>query len=256
MWKKSLARLIRIVTGTFGAAKDEVFSLDHNLTRFEKFVHFWVLACRSYVRNRCPVRAAALAYTTLLALIPMLAVAMSVSSIFLKEKGEDQIGNFIEQFITYVVPDDLGSNAMDIDIEWELGEPVEIPPQPVPNVVMPDETVDTNAPAIDPASLATDARVVAVKQRAAAQIRHFIQNTYTGTLGTIGVIFLLSTAILMLVRIEDTFNDIWGVTQGRTWLARVGIYWTAMSLGPLLLVGALGLASDCSTSPYGSFSTS
>jgi membrane protein len=239
MSKKSLARLIRIVTGTFGAAKNEIFSLDHNLTRFEKFVHFWMLACRSYVRNRCPVRAAALSYTTLLALIPTLAVAMSVSSIFLKSQGEDQIGNFIEEFIGHIVPEDLGSNAMDIDVEWELAEPVEIGPQPVPNVV----TLDTNAPAVDAASLATDARVVAVKQRAAAQIRHFIQNTYTGTLGTVGAIFLICTAILMLVRIEDTFNDIWGVTQGRTWLARVGIYWTTMSLGPLLLMGALGIAS-------------
>src|SRR6266581_4532047 len=98
MSKKSFARLIRIVTGTFGAAKDDGLSLDDSLTRLEKFVHFWVLVWRSFVRNRCPVRASALSFTTLLALIPMLAVAMSVSSMFLKSAGEEQIETFIQRF--------------------------------------------------------------------------------------------------------------------------------------------------------------
>jgi len=31
------------VTGTFGAPRDETFSFEASLTRFEKFVHFWVL---------------------------------------------------------------------------------------------------------------------------------------------------------------------------------------------------------------------
>jgi membrane protein len=48
----------------------------------------------------------------------------------------------------------------------------------------------------------------------------------------------------MLANIEATFNDIWGVTQGRTWLSRITIYWATITLGPLLLAGALGLASS------------
>ena len=88
MSKKSFARLIRIVTGTFGTARDEASLFEAGLTRFEKFVHFWVLVTGSFVRNRCPVRASALSFTTLLALIPMLAVAMSVTSIFLKSEGK------------------------------------------------------------------------------------------------------------------------------------------------------------------------
>ncbi len=241
MSKKSLARLIRIVTGTFGTAKDELFSLDASLTRFEKFVHFWVLVWLSFVRNRCPIRASALSYTTLLALIPMLAVAMSVSSMFLKSQGEEQIGAFIEQFITHVVPDNLGeSNAPTVDLEWEFATP--ITPEDT-NAAAATTSPDTNAPLASAASLSTDARVIAAKQRAAAQIRHFIQNAYSGTLGTVGVLVLLWTAIVMLTRVEETFNDIWGVTRGRNWLSRVVLYWSTITLGPLLLVGAVGLAS-------------
>jgi len=35
-----------------------------HLSRIEKFAHFWILVVRSFARNRCPVRAAALAYVT------------------------------------------------------------------------------------------------------------------------------------------------------------------------------------------------
>src|SRR5712671_4199235 len=66
---------------------------------FKKFAHFCVLVGKSFVRNRCPVRASALAYTTLLALIPLLAVGLGVSTILLnssKEKTADLITKVVE----------------------------------------------------------------------------------------------------------------------------------------------------------------
>ena len=39
-------------------------------SNWQKFAHFWVLVWKSFTRNRCPVRASALAYVTVLALIP------------------------------------------------------------------------------------------------------------------------------------------------------------------------------------------
>ena len=49
-----------------------------DFSNWQKFAHFWVLVWKSFTRNRCPVRASALAYVTVLAIIPMLAVAMCV----------------------------------------------------------------------------------------------------------------------------------------------------------------------------------
>lgn len=240
MSKKSFTRLIRIVTDTFGSAREEISVLDASVTKFERFVHFWVLVVRSYVRNRCPVRAAALSYTTLLALIPMLAVGMSVSSLFLKTQGEEKIGAFIEEFIAYMVPDAPDVRVSEDAFDWESYAATLLQT----NGVATTETADTNAsPAVIASSLVRDVRVVAAKERAAAQIRQFIENTYSGTLGTVGVVILLSTVILMLTRVEDTFNDIWGVTRGRDWLARVTNYFTAIALGPTLLIAAIGLSS-------------
>src|SRR5947207_2499647 len=74
------------------------------LSKLYKFAHFCVMVWRSFVRNRCPVRASALAYATLLALIPMLAVVMSITSSFLKKEGEDRIDQFIVRIVATVTP--------------------------------------------------------------------------------------------------------------------------------------------------------
>src|SRR6266550_4104737 len=74
------------------------------LSRLEKFAHFWVLVWKSFTRNRCPARASALAYASLLALIPMLAVVVSVTSSVLKKEGEQRIDDFIVKFVSSVTP--------------------------------------------------------------------------------------------------------------------------------------------------------
>src|SRR5690242_14532627 len=97
MGNKRLLRLVKILTGVPADAETE-------FSRLERFAHFWVLVGRSFVRNRCPVRAAALSYATLLALIPLLAVAISVTSSLLKSQGEEKIYEAIDKFVSNVMP--------------------------------------------------------------------------------------------------------------------------------------------------------
>src|SRR5258705_1227892 len=75
-----------------------------DLPRLHKFAHFCLMVWRSFRRNRCPVRASALAYGSLLALIPMLAVAMSITSTFFKEEGEERIDQIIVELVSSVTP--------------------------------------------------------------------------------------------------------------------------------------------------------
>jgi membrane protein len=73
-------------------------------SRLHRFAHFWLLAFKSFARNRCPLRATALAYTTLLALVPLLALCVSISSSLLREKGETATRELIGQFVDAAVP--------------------------------------------------------------------------------------------------------------------------------------------------------
>src|SRR5208283_5810614 len=105
MAKRSLSRLVKILAGAQTGA-------EYEFNRLERFAHFWVLVGKSFVRNRCPTRAAALSYSTLLALIPMLVVAVSVTSSLLKTQGEDKIYGAIDKLVSHIVPPgSLDTNA-------------------------------------------------------------------------------------------------------------------------------------------------
>ncbi|MDB5408964.1 MAG: rane protein [Rhodospirillales bacterium] len=58
----------------------------------------------------------------------------------------------------------------------------------------------------------------------------------------VGVIALVITAILLLATIEEQLHSIWRVRIPRTWLYRVLVYWTVLTLGPLLIGVGLSLS--------------
>jgi len=79
-----------------------------------RLAHFWLLVGKSFMRNRCPVRASALAYTTLLALIPLLAVGVSITTSLLQKEGEAPIREMIEKLVANVAPSlDLEARGAD-----------------------------------------------------------------------------------------------------------------------------------------------
>jgi membrane protein len=58
-------------------------------------------------------------------------------------------------------------------------------------------------------------------------------------LSVAGFGFLFVTTFLLLVTIESTFNTIWEVAEPRRGLQRFLVYWSVMSLGPSMIVGAI-----------------
>ena len=99
------------------------------------------------------------------------------------------------------------------------------------------------APTNAPGALPADDRVVNAQHDAAMKIHEFIQNTQSGKLGVTGAILLMFVTFSLLSRIEETMNDIWGVTQGRNWVARIEHYWFAIGLVPTLLITGVLLAT-------------
>jgi membrane protein len=53
------------------------------------------------------------------------------------------------------------------------------------------------------------------------------------TLGLVGLAAMIYAAVAMMVTIEDCFNTIYRAPQGRSWLRRMPVYWTVLTVGPL-----------------------
>lgn len=166
----------------------------------------WLVG-QGFVANRCPVRAAALAYTTLLALVPLLVVVFALSKSFLKDTTSDLVPRLLDQTVALIAP----------QLEY------------LPT---------TTAPLPAEGQVVVSAKA---RQQAVEKIQTFIGNIEAGALGTIGTLALLFVAIRLLMTIEAAFNDIWGVEQGRTIWRKIVYYWTVLTLGPLLVIGAVAV---------------
>jgi membrane protein len=242
---KPVSRLQKFREEALALLDEKGFHAHERAGKLLRFVHFWVMVGRSFNRNRCPVRASALAYATLLALIPMLAVVVSITSSFLKKQGEDRIDQFISKVVASVTPPaETGTNSVIIS----TNTPAETPAASIarsPSSTNETRVSDAGESAGQGAlsALAQEDKAVAARKAVSRQINEFIQNTRSGALGLTGSVLLIFAAISMLTRIETTFNDIWGVARGRNWFIRIVLYWGVLSLAPILLVVALGLAT-------------
>jgi membrane protein len=224
MASKRYARIVKIISGAVADA-EEVFQLEG---RVERFAHFWALATRQFIRNRCLVRASALSYSTLLALIPLLVVALSVTSNRLDPQQEARLTSFVEHLVSSVAPSaTLPTNAVAVIINSNsvAGTATNLP-----------DTILTNGfAAVQP---------VDTQKELARNIHDLVRKAGSGTLGVTGFVFLVFTSLSLLRGIEETLNDIWGVTRGRSWLTQFMLYWTIITMGPLLLSIALALTGS------------
>lgn len=225
------------------------------LSRAQKLAHFVVFVWQSFVRNRCPARAAALSYATLLALIPLLAVVLGVTSSLLKREGEERIEQFVEKLVQSVTPPAViirqqqGNQPRIIGIpEFKLalsnsaaGGVSNLPIADSPLATGTNST-GTNAETGVSQVPSSEGEIVAARREIARRINEFIQNTRSGALGITGTAFLIFMAISLLNRVEMTINDIWGVARRRSWPVRIVQYWAIITLGPVVIVGALAMA--------------
>jgi len=79
-------------------------------------------------------------------------------------------------------------------------------------------------------------------------ITEFAANASKAT--AVGILVLFFSAVALMMSIEDAFNRIWRVPNARGHASRFVIYWTALTLGPLLVVAALAISSYVVALPF------
>ncbi len=68
-----------------------------------------------------------------------------------------------------------------------------------------------------------------------------LSTTKGGLIAGIGIVLLLWSVMKLLISIENSFNEIWEVRIGRSWIRKTTDYLTIMMVGPLLLIISAGL---------------
>lgn len=139
------------------------------------WLHFTKTLIRRFNEAGCNYRAAALTFTSLLSLVPLMTVSFGILAAFPEFR---RFGQAIQDFIF--------SNFV-----------------------------------------ATSGQVI--QDYLATFVEHAAQ------LSAIGLFFLLLTSISMMFTLEQTLNVIWRVRQSRPWISALLLYWTMLTLSPILI---------------------
>ncbi len=153
------------------------------------------------------IRAAALSYSSLLALGPLVAIAVLISGFALGNQDPAFAAQAVNRVISFIAP--------------QVAQYDRAGPQ--------DQQSDPALPAATPEMVQL--------------ISNFITSSRSGTAGLIGILTLFVIVIGLFTTIENTFNDIWGVRRGRSWMARIIYYWSVITLSALLFFTSLTLLS-------------
>ncbi len=198
--RKDLSRILLVIGGALRTAGE-----------------FLVKLYRDFEDTRCTSRAAALSYATVLAVVPLLAVTISISQNFLKDASQDLIPKALDKLISTTIP----------MLEY------------VPEEVLTDST-RTNLSVPE----ALPVKSNAAREKLIQDITSFIDNINFSALGAVGMLFLLFVGVRLIETVENTVNDIWGVTRGRARLQRLVYYWAVVTLGPLVILLGLGASAS------------
>lgn len=165
------------------------------------------------LETRATSRAAALAFSSLLGIGPLIGIAVLIAGFAVSENNTDLVARKLNDLISFVAP--------------QLEHYEELRKGDVPHAQAQADALSAASPAVNP-ELVT-------------HINDFINATRSSASGGItSAISLILIVLLLFTSIEGVFNDIWGVRRGRSWVIRIVFYWTILTLGAVIFFGALG----------------
>ncbi len=173
------------------------------------FIRILIITFKEFNNNDLTIRASALTYTILLSLVPLLAMSTAVVKGL---GGGDELRQVVYSYI-----DTIEKTIPLTHIEF-------------PGIT---STLETNLAENSITNVQEEILVTDTFRSAADQIFNYVDKTDFATLGTIGVLGVLLSAILVLSNIELSMNTIWHVPSGRSLLRKLTDYLTLLILMPI-----------------------
>lgn len=162
------------------------------------------------------IRAAALSYSSLLALGPLVAITVLISGFALGNQDPNLAAQGINRVISFIAPQVAQYDRASAEEREQARLHGAIPDNAAAPVATPEMVQLLN---------------------------NFIASSRSGAAGITGILTLFIIVIGLFTTIENTFNDIWGVHRGRGLVARIVYYWTVITLGAVVFFASLTLLS-------------
>mgnify|MGYP001218795767 CR=1 FL=1 len=196
------------------------------------------------VETKTPSRAAALSFSTLLGLGPLMAIAVLVAGFVLDRQDPDLAVNTLNRLIKFVAPQitqyerlEAEQHAARIAASTEADATSVAPPpqQTAPRKSDIVAAANLNLPSPAPSSSPPDEEGrIEPNPELVSLIDGFIAGSRSSTAGIVGLVTLIFIVLQLFTSVENAFNEIWGVRLGRSWLMRIVYYWTVLTLGAVL----------------------
>jgi membrane protein len=170
------------------------------------------LVVKGFREDECTLFSSSLTYSTLMAIVPMLAISLALARGFgadaqAKEWVLKNVHEWTDTFETAAATALQASTAA-------------------------TGTNDTASAAVMADSLATQIN------GAVEMVFERVEGVSFGALGSIGLVLLMWTVVQVLGHVELAFNRVWGITQGRTLLRRFTDYLFMLVVLPFLIFAA------------------
>lgn len=209
--------------------------------RFRWSVEFGRHCWRELMHDRAGQMAAALTYHTLFSLLPMLVLMLVVGRALLTE---DQVTEFRNYVIEGLLP--TGEQVLDPTTSQVNGDSE---PDSVDEAVI--DELESDKPVLTPEEQQQLNRSIAeAREEEFEQAREELNERFDSVLnrleqvdfrsiGIIGLLIFIWGATALLATIEKSFNFIYGADHARSWYFRIPLYYTIITLGPLIILAGL-----------------
>jgi len=226
LWKRAVQLYTRDIWQPSHMGKKSLRGISYAILRVISITITGIFATRAFAR------AAALSFTSLLSLGPLIALAVLVAGFVFKDPGnQDMVAQKMTGMIRFIAPQ--VEHYEDLNRQQPASPPAASPAAP-----------DVSTPASAPGATPAPPQLQPGERRSRPDninrlISSFAAGARSGTAGGLSFVTLIVIVILLFGAIEDVFNDIWGVRRTRSWLTRVVFYWAILTLGTVLFALAI-----------------
>jgi len=198
--------------------------------RWARFVRFqiqlWKFCLRRLRQNNAMAMSSALSFRTIFTLIPTLVLAILVLKAVIREDSKESLYKLLDM-----------TGISQITLVQDSTNPDAAPPGATENVPPVTPETEPQEPAAEPIN-------------AADYIMNIVGDVERkltfGRIGPVGIVLFIWSSITLLTTIERSLNRIYGARSSRGIVRRMMLYWSVITLFPVLLTVAIYLFDQVS----------